>query len=183
MFSEPLFDSRIKLAQSPLLDGPPLMFKPSRPPPIQRSQSRYVWHRLFELATQMAKDRCRHIVHRSQCRAGHAEETELQRGADPLSRSESLTDRAPVACIERKPLSQQEIRYRFREIMPSDIRRLKCAHGEPSLGELRRISTPLSCSNEKVIHRKALLLAGFGKHPYHAVQNPPIDFSLGFHVA
>jgi hypothetical protein len=54
--------------------------------------------------------------------------------------------------------------------MPADIRRLEYAHGEPSLGELRRISTPLSCSNEKVIHRKPLLLAGFGKHPWLAMQ-------------
>ena len=49
--------------------------------------------------------------------------------------------------------------------MSADIRRLEYAHGEPPLGELRRISPRLSWSNEKVIHRKPLLLASFGKHP------------------
>jgi hypothetical protein len=57
----------------------------------------------------MAQNRSRHIFQRSQCRAGHAEKSELQGGTDPVSRSESLADRAPVASIERKPLSQQEI--------------------------------------------------------------------------
>jgi hypothetical protein len=55
MFREPLFGRRIKLAQSPLFDGPPLMRKPCRSPPIQRSQRRYVWNRLPELATEMAQ--------------------------------------------------------------------------------------------------------------------------------
>jgi hypothetical protein len=54
MFGELLFDGWIKLAQSPLLDGPPLMGKPSRSPPVQRSQRRYVWHWLFELTTEVA---------------------------------------------------------------------------------------------------------------------------------
>jgi hypothetical protein len=85
MFREPLFDDRIKLAQSPLLDGPPLMFKPCPSAPIQRSQCRYVWSRLFELTTEMAQDRGRHILQRSQCGAGHAEESELQGGTDPVS--------------------------------------------------------------------------------------------------
>jgi integrase len=43
---------------------------------------------------------------------------------------------------------------------------LKSAHGEPSSGEPPRVSLRLSCSNEKVIHRKPLLLARLGKHPY-----------------
>jgi hypothetical protein len=108
MFREPLFDCRIKLAQSPLFDGPPLMCKPCRSPPIQRSQCRYVWNRLPELTTEMAQNRSRHIFQRSQCRASQAEEAELQGGTDPVSRSESLADGAPVASVERKPLSQQE---------------------------------------------------------------------------
>jgi hypothetical protein len=62
-------------------------------------------------------------------------------------------------------LLQQEIGQGFREVMPADIRRLKYAHGEPPLGELRRISPRPSWSNEKVIHRKPLLLTRFGKHP------------------
>jgi len=62
----------------------------------------------FETADVM-QNRSRHIFQRSQCRAGHAEEAELQRGADPLSRPESLADGAPVASTERKPLLQQEI--------------------------------------------------------------------------
>jgi hypothetical protein len=55
------------------------------------------------LTTEMVQNRSRHIFQRSQCRAGHAEEAELQGGADPLSRSESLPDGPPVASIERKP--------------------------------------------------------------------------------
>jgi hypothetical protein len=109
MFREPMFDSRIKLAQSPLFDRPPLMCKPCRSAPIQRSQCRYVWNRLSELTTEMAQNRTRHIFQGSQCRAGHAEESELQGRTDPVSRSESLADRAPVASVERKPLLQQEI--------------------------------------------------------------------------
>ncbi len=54
VFGEPLFDDRIKLAQSPLLDRPPLMFKPCPAAPIQRSQRRYVWNLLFELTTEMS---------------------------------------------------------------------------------------------------------------------------------
>src|SRR5450755_760651 len=110
MFLEPLFDSRIKLAQSPLFDRPPLMCKPCRSPPIQRSQCRYVWRRLLELTAEMVQNRSRHIFQRSQCRASHAEEAELQGGADPLSRSESLPDSASVARIEHKPLLQNGIR-------------------------------------------------------------------------
>jgi hypothetical protein len=47
------------------------MFKACPSAPIQRSQCRYVWNRLFELTTEMAQDRGRHILQRSQCRAGH----------------------------------------------------------------------------------------------------------------
>jgi hypothetical protein len=165
VFDEPLFNSRIKLAQSPLLDGPPLMFKPCPAAPIQRPQCCDVWNWLFELTTQMAQDRGRYIVQRSQCRAGHAYKAELQGGTDPVPRAECLADGTPVAIIEREPLLQQEIGQGFREVMPADIRRLKYAHGEPPLGELRRISPRPSWSNEKVIHRKPLLLTRFGKHP------------------
>src|SRR5277367_3353756 len=105
MFREPLVDSRIKLAQSPLLDVRLLMCKPCRSPPIQCSQCRYVWNRLPELTTEMVRNRGRHIFQRSQCRAGQAEEAELQGGTDPVSRSESLADGPPVASIERKTLS------------------------------------------------------------------------------
>jgi hypothetical protein len=104
VFDEPLFDSRIKVAQSPLLDGPPLMFKPCPSAPIQRPQCRYVRNRLSELTTEMAQDRGRYILQRSQCGAGHAEESELQGGTDPVTRSECLADRAPIASIERKTL-------------------------------------------------------------------------------
>ena len=104
MFREPLFDSQIKLAQSPLLDGPPLMFKPCPSAPIQRSQRRDVWNWLFELTAEMSQDGGRHILQRSQCGAGHAEESELQGGTDPVTRSECLADRAPIASIERKTL-------------------------------------------------------------------------------
>ena len=52
----PLFDSRIKLAQSPLLDGPPLMCKPCRSPPIQRSQCRYAWNR-WRAAVRVSRGR------------------------------------------------------------------------------------------------------------------------------
>ena len=89
---------------------------------------------------------------------------------------------APIQCRDRnalriarrsRSLSVNHRRNRksgrdLREIIPADVRRLEYAHGEPSLGELRRISTPLSCSNKKVIHRKPLLLARFGKHPFDA---------------
>jgi len=91
------------------LDGPPLMFKPCRSPPIQRSQRRYVWHSLFELTTEVAQDRRRHIVQRSQRRAGHAEEAKLQCDADPVPRPECLANGTLVAIIERKPSLQQEI--------------------------------------------------------------------------
>jgi hypothetical protein len=92
-----------------MLDGPPLMFKTCPSAPIQRSQCRYIWSPLSELTTEMAQDRDRHVLQRSQCGASHAEETKLQGGADPVSRSESLSDGAPVASIEREPLLQQEI--------------------------------------------------------------------------
>jgi hypothetical protein len=105
IFLEPLFNSRIKLAQSPLFDGPPLMCKSRRSPSIQRSQRRYVWNRLLELTTEMAQNRSRYIFQRPQCRAGHAEEAQLQGGTDPVSQSKSLADGAPVASTERKPLS------------------------------------------------------------------------------
>jgi hypothetical protein len=109
VFDEPLLNSRIEVARSPLLDGPPLMFKPCPSAPIQCSQCRYVWNWLFELTTKMAQDRGRHIFQRSQCRAGHADEAELQGGTDPVPRSECLADGTPVAIIEREPLLQREI--------------------------------------------------------------------------
>ena len=109
MFDELLFGSRIEVAQSPLLDGPPLMFKPRLSAPIQRSQRRYVWHRLFELLPEMAQNRRRHVVQRSQCLASHADEAKLQGGTDPVPRSECLANGTPVPIIEREPSSQQEI--------------------------------------------------------------------------
>lgn len=54
----------------------------------------------------------------------------------------------PTLLIEHEPLLQQEIGQRLREIMSADIRRLEYAHGELTLGELPRISTGLSWSNE-----------------------------------
>ena len=44
----------------------------------------------------------------TQSGAGHADEGQLQSGADPVSRSEGFTDTAPITRIERKPLSQWE---------------------------------------------------------------------------
>src|ERR1700693_2382795 len=107
VFDEPLSGSRIEVAQSPLLNRPPLMFKPCPSAPIQRSQCRYVWNRLFELTTEMVQNRRGQVFQRSQGCAGHPHEAELQGGTDPVSRSKCLADRAPVALIERKPLSQK----------------------------------------------------------------------------
>jgi hypothetical protein len=47
----------------------------------------------------MAQNRSRHVFQRSQCRADHADEAELQGDSDPMSRSKCLADRAPVAII------------------------------------------------------------------------------------
>jgi hypothetical protein len=78
------------------------MFKPRFPAPIQRSKRRYVWYWLLELATKMTQDSCRHIVQRSQSRAGHADEAELQGSTDPVPRPECLSNGTPVAIIERE---------------------------------------------------------------------------------
>src|SRR5260370_42275596 len=104
MFRELLFDSRIKLAQSPLFDRPPLMFKPCPPPPIQRPQCRDVWNRLFELTTEMAQNRGGPILPRSQIRAGQADEAELPGRADPMSRSKCPAGRGPVSILGPDPL-------------------------------------------------------------------------------
>jgi hypothetical protein len=72
------------------LEAPALTYRPCRAPPIRRSQCRYVWNRLPELTTEMAQNRSRQIFQRSQCRAGHAKEAELQA--------------APIQCRDRKVL-------------------------------------------------------------------------------
>ena len=74
---------------------------------------------------------------------------------------------APVACIERKPLLQQEIGQRFREIMPADIRRLKYAHGEPSLGELRENIDP-------AVMLKRVKLSTGNRYFWHVSVNTPL---------
>jgi hypothetical protein len=162
VFDEPLLNSRIEVAQSPLLDGPPLMFKPCPSPPIQRSQRRYVWHWLLELTTKMAQDRGRHISNdlnvvpvmptRPSCKAAPIQRRD-RNALRMARRSRSLS------------VNQQEIRWRLRKIMPADIRRLQYAHREPRQGELQGISPRPSWSNENVIHRKPLLSATFGKDP------------------
>lgn len=99
MFRELLFDGRIKLAQSPLLDGPLLMCKPCRSPSIQRPQCRYVRNRLSELTPEMAQNRSRHVFKRSQRRTRHTDKAQLKGSTDPMSRSECLADCAPIAII------------------------------------------------------------------------------------
>jgi hypothetical protein len=69
----------------------------------------FICNGLFELTTEMPQDRGRYIFQRSQYRAGHAAEAELQGGTDPVPRSECLADCTPVAIIEREPSLHQEI--------------------------------------------------------------------------
>jgi hypothetical protein len=49
------------------------------------------------LQPEIAQNHRRHVVPRSQCRAGHTDEAELQRGTDPVPRSECLANRPPVS--------------------------------------------------------------------------------------
>jgi hypothetical protein len=74
VFGESLFDTRIKLAQSPLLNGPTLVFESGLPASVQRTQCRYVGGWSHELATQVAQHRNRHVLKRPQCGTCHPNE-------------------------------------------------------------------------------------------------------------
>src|SRR5277367_3102598 len=58
----------------------------------------------------------------------------MQRGADPIARSERLANAATVALIEGKPLPQFKFTEVLRKFMATNIGRLKCAHGGSPTG-------------------------------------------------
>ena len=76
---------------------------------------------LDEMATQMTQQNGGHILQRVKRRPGHRNKSQLQCGADPMSRSESSADTAPVSDVEGKPLPQLEFAEALRKIMPANV--------------------------------------------------------------
>ena len=120
--------------------APALMLETGLAAPVQRSPRCQIRSSLYRLTA--AQNCRRHVLKRSQCGAGHADE--LQSRADPVSRSKGFADAAPYFGVKRKPSSQLVLGEQFRDIVLANISRLNSAHRVSFFGELAGMRAALA---------------------------------------